>query len=206
MRATRIVIFAKAPVPGSVKTRLIPALGEVGAAQLAFEMLQATVAEACAAGLGPPELCASPHPEDPSWQRFLPAARVGLADQGEGDLGERLARAASRVLDAGDNILLIGTDCPAIDGHKLRAAASALATTDAVIHPTMDGGYALLGLRRFDASLFQGIAWSGPTVAADTISRIEALGWALVTGETLHDIDEPEDLTAAGELPCPACF
>jgi rSAM/selenodomain-associated transferase 1 len=206
MRATRIVIFAKAPVPGRVKTRLIPALGEVRAAQLAFEMLQATVAEARAAGLGTPELCATPHPDDPSWQPFLPVSQVGLADQGEGDLGERLARAASRVVDAGDNILLIGTDCPALDSHKLRAAASALPTSDAVIHPTMDGGYALLGLRHFEPSLFQGIAWSGPTVAADTISRIEGLGWSLVVGETLQDIDEPEDLTAVGELPCPVWY
>jgi rSAM/selenodomain-associated transferase 1 len=204
MRATRIVIFAKAPVPGSVKTRLIPALGGAGAAQLAFEMLQATVAQACAAGLGMPELCATPRPEHPSWQPFLPAAQVSLADQGEGNLGVRLARAASRVVAAGENILLIGTDCPALDRHRLRAAALALATNDAVIHPTVDGGYALLGLRRFQASLFDGIGWSGPTVAADTISRIEALGWSLAVGDTLRDIDEPEDLTAAGELQCPA--
>jgi glycosyltransferase A (GT-A) superfamily protein (DUF2064 family) len=86
----------------------------------------------------------------------------------------------------------------------LRAAALALATNDAVIHPTMDGGYALLGLRRFDPSLFDGIGWSGPTVAADTISRIGAVGWSLAVRETLRDIDEPEDLTAAGELQCPA--
>jgi rSAM/selenodomain-associated transferase 1 len=205
MRSTRIVIFAKAPVPGSVKTRLIPVLGEIGAAQLAVEMLQATVAQACAADLGMPELCATPRPEDSSWQPFLPAEQVSLADQGEGDLGVRLARAASRVIGAGENILLIGTDCPALDSQKLRAAALAFATNDAVIHPTMDGGYALLGLRRFDPSLFQEIAWSGPTVAADTISRIEALGWRLVVRETLRDIDEPEDLAAAGELQCPAC-
>jgi rSAM/selenodomain-associated transferase 1 len=205
MRATRIVIFAKAPVPGSVKTRLIPALGEAGAAQLAFEMLQATVGEACAAGLGMPELCATPRSEHASWQPFLPGAQVSLADQGEGNLGVRLARAASRVVEAGENILLIGTDCPALGSHRLRSAASALATNDAVIHATVDGGYALLGLRRFDPSLFQEIAWSGPTVAADTIRRIEALGWSLAVRETLRDIDEPEDLTAVGELQCPAC-
>jgi hypothetical protein len=97
MRATRMVIFAKAPVPGRVKTCLVPALGEVRAAQLALEMLQATIADAHAAGFGTPELCASPHPEDPSWQPFLPAAQVGFAGQGKGDLGERLARAAPRV-------------------------------------------------------------------------------------------------------------
>jgi uncharacterized protein len=200
MRRTRIVIFAKAPVPGMVKTRLIPALGEIGAARLAHRMLLATIAEAEAARLAIPELCATPHPYNPEWQPFLPKAEIRYTDQGEGDLGERLARAARRVTLLGENILLIGTDCPALDRHRLRAAAEALLAHDAVIHPTLDGGYALLGLRRFDPSLFADIAWSGPTVAGDTIARIEALGWSLARGETLRDIDDPDDLEAAKAL------
>ena len=200
MRRTRIVIFAKAPVPGSAKTRLIPALGEIGAARLAQKMLLATIAEAEAARLAIPELCATPHPYDPEWQPFLPKAEIRYTDQGEGDLGERLARATKRVTLLGEKILLIGTDCPALDRHRLRAAAEALLGHDAVIHPALDGGYALLGLRRFDPSLFSGIAWSGPDVAATTIARIEALGWSLHVGETLRDIDEPEDLEATGML------
>lgn len=200
MSRTRIVIFAKAPVPGRAKTRLIPALGEIGAARLAQRMLLRTVDEAVAAGLAIPELCATPHPHDPDWAPFLPAARIRCTDQGEGDLGERLARAARRVLLLGERLLLIGTDCPALDRHKLRAAAAALADHDAVIHPAADGGYVLLGLRRFDPSLFEGIAWSGPTVGADTIGRIGALGWTLWTGETLSDIDEPADLAFAEDL------
>ena len=201
MRRTRIVIFAKAPVPGQAKTRLIPALGEIGAARLAHRMLLATIAEAEGARLAIPELCATPHPYDPEWQPFLAKAEIRYTDQGEGDLGARLARAARRITLVGENILLIGTDCPALDRHRLRAAAEALLTHEAVIHPTLDGGYALLGLRRFDPSLFEGIGWSGPEVAADTIARIEALGWSLAVGETLRDIDEPEDLEAAGALP-----
>lgn len=201
MRRTRIVIFAKAPVPGSVKTRLIPALGEVGAARLAHRMLLATIAEAEAARLSIPELCATPHPYDPEWAPFLPGAEIRYTDQGEGDLGQRLARAAKRVTLTGENILLIGTDCPALDRHRLRAAAGALAAHDAVLHPTFDGGYALLGLRRFDPSLFAGIGWSGPDVAADTTARIAALGWSLHLGDTLRDIDEPEDLEATGIAP-----
>jgi rSAM/selenodomain-associated transferase 1 len=200
MRRTRIVIFAKAPVPGKAKTRLIPALGEIGAARLAHKMLLATIAEAEAARLAIPELCTTPHPYDAEWQPFLPKAEIRYTDQGEGDLGQRLAGAAKRITLLGENVLLIGTDCPALDRHRLRAAAEALLSHDAVVHPTLDGGYALLGLRRFDPSLFAGIAWSGPTVAADTIARIEAIGWSLSIGETLRDIDEPEDLEAAGEL------
>ncbi len=200
MRPTRICIFAKAPVPGTVKTRLIPAIGASGAARLAHRMLLATAAEAIAAGLLAPELCAAPHPDDPQWQPFLPHDHVRLADQGTGDLGERLARAASRITGAGENILLIGTDCPALDHVKLRTAAEALGRSDAVIHPTLDGGYALLGLRRFDASLFANIGWSGPAVASETMRRIERLGWTLRMGATLRDIDEPQDLEIAGGL------
>ena len=195
MAPTRIVIFAKAPVPGAAKTRLIPALGQEGAARLAAEMLAAAAAAAVAADLGEPELCATPAPETPDWVTFRPT-EVRMTDQGAGDLGERLARAASRVLAAGEQVLLIGTDCPALDAARLRAAVERLDTHDAVIHPTHDGGYALLGLRRFDPLLFSEIAWSTASVAGETIARVRALGWSLHIGDTLHDIDEPEDLAA----------
>ena len=193
--ATRIVIFAKAPVPGSVKTRLIPAVGEIGAARLAQHMLAETVAHACAAGLGRPELCSSPRPDDPAWAGHLPPG-VRLSDQGPGDLGQRLAAAARRVIDGGERILLIGTDCPELDGARLAEAAAELGRHDAVIHPALDGGYVLLGLARTDRSIFDGIAWSTDTVAATTIARIAALGWLLHIGATLRDIDEPTDLAA----------
>ena len=193
--ATRIVIFAKAPVPGSVKTRLIPALGAVGAARLAQRMLANTVAHALAAQVATTELCATPHPDDPSWAGHLPPG-VRLADQGPGDLGQRLGAAALRVIDGGERVLLIGSDCPALDAQRLAEAAARLESHDCVIHPARDGGYVLLGLARFDASLFSAIAWSTDTVAATTIARIKALGWSLFVGDTLNDIDEPADLDA----------
>jgi rSAM/selenodomain-associated transferase 1 len=178
-----------------VKTRLIPALGEAGAARLAYDMLQRTVAEALAARLPTlPELCADPHPMEPEWAPFLPKAQLRFTFQGEGDLGARMARAAQRTIQIGEKAILIGTDCPDLDRHRLRAVAAALADHDAVIHPTEDGGYALLGLTRFDPSLFANIAWSGPDVAATTIARIHALGWKLHVAETLRDIDVPADL------------
>ena len=197
--ATRIVIFAKAPLPGSVKTRLIPVLGEAGAARLAQQMLNDTVGEARAAGLGTPELCVTPHPDDPQWLGRLPAG-VQLSDQGPGDLGERLAAAAKRVIDCGERILLIGSDCPELDGKRLGLAAAQLESHDAVIHPARDGGYVLLGLARTDPSLFADIAWSTGAVAATTIARIRALGWSVFVGATLSDVDEPANLEAAGAL------
>lgn len=193
MTPTRVVIFAKAPVPGAVKTRLIPALGQEGAARLAARMLARTAAAAVAADLGEPELCAAPPPWSPEWAPFHPPG-VRMTDQGTGDLGERLARAAARVLAAGERPLLIGSDCPLLDAARLRAAAERLDTHDAIIHPAHDGGYVLLGLTRFDSCLFSDIAWSAASVAAATIARIRALGWTLHISDTLRDVDEPEDL------------
>jgi rSAM/selenodomain-associated transferase 1 len=187
-RVTRIVIFAKAPVPGRVKTRLIPALGAEGAARLAREMLEHTLEEALATGLAV-ELCGEPDASEWHERRL----GLSLAAQGGGDLGERLARAAQRVL-AEEMVLLIGGDCPELDRGRLRVAAEALEDRDAVLHPAHDGGYALLGLRRFDRSLFGGIAWSTGAVAEQTIRKIEALHWSLRVGKTLRDIDEPSDL------------
>jgi rSAM/selenodomain-associated transferase 1 len=184
---TGIVIFAKAPVPGQVKTRLIPALGAEGAAKLAAEMLEHTVNEALASGLAV-ELCGEPDPAG-----WYAGPSLHLTAQGDGNLGHRLHRVASRVL-AQEPILLIGTDCPALDRHRLRAAGQALEHHDTVLHPAEDGGYVLLGLRRFDASMFEGIAWSTSEVAAQTLARIEALGWTVDVRETLADADEPADL------------
>jgi hypothetical protein len=185
---TRIVIFAKQPVAGRVKTRLIPELGADGAAVLAQKMLERTLDEALATGLAA-ELCGEPDAAE--WH--APRAGLRLAAQGDGNLGERLARAAERVL-ADDTILLIGTDCPELDRVRLRAAEEALDDHDAILHPAHDGGYALLGLRRFDRSVFEGIDWSTSAVASQTIARIEALGWSLHLAETLRDVDEPADL------------
>ena len=191
MTETRIVIFAKAPIPGHAKTRLIPALGPEGAAELARRMLFDTCREALAAAIGPVELCLAPHPD---WSGEIPPG-VELTEQGEGDLGERLWRAALR---AGTPLLLIGTDCPDLDRKRLKAAARQLRSSDAVLHPAEDGGYALLGLNKLDPSVFTGIAWGTDAVARQTLERIGALGWSLHIGETLRDIDEPADLAFMG--------
>jgi rSAM/selenodomain-associated transferase 1 len=198
---TRIVIFAKQPEPGRVKTRLIPALGAEGAARLALEMLDRTLNEALATGLAV-ELCGDPDATE--W--FEPRPGLDATAQGEGDLGARLARAARRVLEA-EPVLLIGADCPDLNRARLGAAAEALGGHDAVMHPAEDGGYVLLGLRRFDPSLFEDMKWSMDAVAEETVRRMEALGWSLLVGETVNDVDEPADLihvrlSSGGWNPC----
>ena len=194
MRGTRIVIFAKAPVPGKAKTRLAPALGENGAAELAHRMLLDTWRQAKAVHVADAELCVDPDPADDEWEGLLPSDAAPISGQGQGDLGQRLARAAQRVIAGGERIILIGTDCPGLTTRRLTDACRELEGHEAVIHPTFDGGYALLGLNRFDPSIFSGIEWSTASVASATMGRIRALGWSLHLGETLRDIDEPADL------------
>ncbi len=194
MKSARIIIFAKAPQPGFAKTRLIPALGAAGAAGLARQMLFNTLREALAADIGPVELCVTPEINQAAWQGLHLPAGIEIFAQGEGDLGARLARAAERALKDAESILLIGTDCVEMSGGLLREAAQALQEHDAVIHCTADGGYALLGLKQFDPSLFSAMPWSTDAVSATTLTRIGQLGWSVRTGQMLHDVDAPEDL------------
>jgi rSAM/selenodomain-associated transferase 1 len=194
LTTTRIVIFAKAPVAGLAKTRLIPALGAEGAARLARRMLLHALREASTAAVGPVELCVTPHPSDPVWQGLNPLQGVCWTEQVEGDLGVRMADAARRASTVGEPVLLIGTDCPQLDAMHMRRATELLHDNDAVLYPTFDGGYVLLGLRRFDPRPFEQIPWSTADVADRTIERVRELGWSLTVGGMLHDIDEPIDL------------
>jgi rSAM/selenodomain-associated transferase 1 len=194
MKATRVVILAKAPVAGLAKTRLIPALGAEQAARLARRMLVSTLQQAQAAGVGPVELCVTPGPSDPAWATLTPVQGIAWTAQAEGDLGARMAAAAGRGIAGSEHVLLIGTDCPELDAAQLQRAARLLEHSDAVLYPTFDGGYALLGLRRFNPRLFEQVPWSTTAVAARTIERFGEIGWRLSIGDVLHDIDEPGDL------------
>lgn len=194
MKSTRIIIFAKAPQAGFAKTRLIPSLGAEGAAELARQMLFDTLREALAADIGPVELCVTPDINQAAWQGISLPTGIEISDQGDGDLGARLARASERALKSAEPVLLIGTDCVEMSGGLLQEAAQALQEHDAVIHCTEDGGYALLGLNRFEPSLFSDMPWSTVVVSSTTIARIGKLGLSVRIGQTLHDVDEPEDL------------
>lgn len=191
----RILIFAKAPVAGSVKTRLIPRLGAAGAADFAGEMLRKTFEEALAVAGAKVELCAAPRADHPAWRGVIPQG-VETSDQGEGDLGARLSRRAEKAIAAGEHAILIGGDCPSLGRERLTVAIAALDAVDAFIHPALDGGYALLGLRRFSPELFEGIAWSTEQVFGQTLQRIDQLRYSYEIGETLRDVDEPADYDA----------
>ena len=191
----RLIIFAKAPVPGSVKTRLIRALGAEGAAALAQRMLAHVLAQAMAAQAGSVELCMSPAPGHPAWDKFALPEPVLRTDQGEGDLGKRMAHAVRRVMAASAQpVLLMGSDCPGLSSCMIREAASQLRTHDAVLLPVADGGYVLIGLKSPCPELFDRMAWSTDTVAAETLRRMAELGLNVWLGPMLRDIDDPEDL------------
>jgi uncharacterized protein len=193
-RPTRIVIFAKAPIPGFCKTRLIGALGQEGAAALAAKMLCRTVEVAMRANLGPVELCVAPEPGHATLRALDVPPEVVWSRQSEGDLGARMAAAVLRTLARDEYVLCIGTDCLALEVKHLKEAAHALHQTPVVIAPAHDGGYVLLGLSQFDASIFQDMAWSTDVVFQETMQRLERLGWRVTQLETLRDIDEPTDL------------
>lgn len=190
----RTVIFAKAPLAGFAKTRLVPALGEEGAAALARQLLRHTVTQALAAGLGPVELCVTPNRHHAIWPTLNIPQAIKFSAQGRGDLGQRMARAARRSIPGDEPVLLIGTDCPQLDSAMLQAAARALAGHDCCLVPAHDGGYTLLGLRRYHPSLFSNMPWSTADVARITRARMHALGWSLAEFPAVHDIDEPADL------------
>lgn len=194
MKPLRIVIFAKAPLPGYAKTRLIPELGQEGAAKLAARFLQHTVQEALASDLGEVELCVTPDMQHPDWKTLGLPNSIGWSEQGEGDLGDRLSRVARRVIDSGKAVLLLGTDCPALDSQTLKNAASALESSPITMVPVADGGYALLGLNDYHSTLFSDIPWSTSDVAKLTKQRALSLGWSFAEQQTLNDIDEPADL------------
>lgn len=194
MTRCAVIVFAKAPQAGFAKTRLIAALGAQGAAMLAERLMCATLEHALEADIGPVELCVTPDRTHPAFAVAAQHGSINLSDQGEGDLGERMARAFERVLCSHDRALLIGTDAPRLDAPYLRTAAQALNEADAVFGPTADGGYALVGLRRPALELFTGMCWSNDQVMAHTRTRLVASRMRHVELPLLYDIDEPADL------------
>jgi hypothetical protein len=195
-RGARILVFARAPVPGRCKTRLIPALGRQGAARLHRQLVRRTLAAARASRL-PVELWCAPD----AAHGFFAACRrdfgVRLRRQHAGDLGRRMALALARTLHDVDAAILVGSDCPGFTHRDFAAALAALRARDGVLQPSTDGGYVLIGARRFERRALAGIAWSSGRELAQTRSRLNVLGLSFSEGTPLIDVDTPRDYREA---------
>ncbi len=184
MAVPRVALFARYPTPGQAKTRLITAIGEAAAAALHRRLVERTLATVRASGL-PFELRITGAPME-AFAGWL-GGDVPLVAQGDGDLGERLARVPAPML-------LIGGDCPDLVPAHLLAAAAAFDKAPAVLGPAADGGYWLFGLGRAMPHCFAAMSWGTDAVAAQTRARLADEGVTPVELETLHDCDRPEDL------------
>ena len=184
-----IIVFARAPVPGEAKTRLIPRLGEWRAARLHERLTRHAVRTALAAGCGRVEIHGTRR------HSFFDGLGVPFRLQRGRDLGERMHHALARNPGA----ILIGTDCPELTVADLRRTRRLLqGGCEAVLAPAEDGGYALIALRRVAADTFRNIAWGTSTVFEETAKRLRGHRWRAL--RTVWDVDRPEDLVRLRSL------
>ena len=209
----RLAVFAKAPIPGEVKTRLNGILGPEGSAALHAGLVRHALSTAVASRVGPVELHCSPDEHHDFFLRCAETFRVPLVAQQGKDLGERLHRAFEVAFASGSALIVIGSDCPVLRAENLREASAALRLGSpfmgtgsdgrAVIIPAEDGGYVLIGLAARVEGLFAGVDWGTDAVLRQTRVRFANAGVRCVELPPLWDIDRPEDyarLAAEGLL------
>jgi uncharacterized protein len=200
-RRDALAVIAKEPVAGLAKTRLVPALGEVGAARAAAAMLADTLAAVRASGADP-WLCFTPAEAREQLGRLAPG--FGLLAQGGGDLGDRLAACLGDLLETGaDRVAIVGADTPHVPLATFRRAFTLLDEADVVLGPALDGGYYLVAAKAAQPDLFVGITMGTGTVLSETLVRAAGGGLQVALLPPLRDLDRVEDLASAlatGEL------
>ncbi|RTQ52393.1 glycosyltransferase [Hymenobacter gummosus] len=186
-----LLIFARYPELGKVKTRLAAGLGAAAALE-AYEQLLAHT-EAAVAPLAAARTL---------WLAAVPPAGAaplwpGTAQQLQptaADLGQRIAHAFDAAFASGARrVVIIGTDCPGLSTAILEAAFRALHEHDVVLGPAADGGYYLLGLQQPQPTLFAGLQWSTDSVLRDTLALAARQGLTVAQLPTLRDVDTAED-------------
>lgn len=191
-----LVIFAKAPLVGQVKTRLCPPLSPEAAAQLAQCFLIDTVERACRLPSVRVFLAITPAGSEPLFRALLPFPVDYLVQRGE-SLGEREHNVFVDLLRRGaTSIVLIGSDIPTLPLSHLQGAFHHLedARTDAVFGPSRDGGYYLVGMRTLHSELFEHISWSTSSVMADTRAQAKQHGLHVTFVPPWYDVDNKDDL------------
>ena len=188
MTAPTVLLMLKAPVEGAVKTRLGQDIGPAAATR-AYRALVAHQLRQVPPGW-PIRVCYTPAGALTTMREWL-GDECEYAAQAGGDLGERLAAAAEDHFRTSENpLVIVGGDCPYLSGERLSESAAALESADAVIVPSVDGGYCLLALRRADADLFRAISWSTDAVLAQTRLRLRERGLTWTELETTEDVDD----------------
>ncbi len=204
-REATVCVFAKPPRPGLVKTRLAAAVGDAQAAALARAFFEDTWAAASSLPWAKAVLATT----DPAAAEWGGARCTPRWPQGGGDLGDRLERVLGRALHDTPTALAIGTDTPGLPPVLLSQARAALRDADAVLGPSEDGGFYLLGLRRCPPGLLRGLPWSVADTFVQTLSRFRERGLRTMVIAIWFDVDRPADLAclraliARGEVHAP---
>ncbi len=201
MATTHLLIFAKYPTPGEVMTRLCPPLNADEAADVQRACIRLLCERAFRVWPVRPTLVVSPDDSEEQF-RALVGPYIPLLQQGDGDLGERLARAAGSSFDAGaTEVMIIGSDSPTIPEQRLIDARDALGSSDLAIGPCDDGGFYLLALKRLHDDLFRGVEWSTDRTAHQAVAQARSLGFSVSEIAPWYDIDRFEDLArTAGDI------
>ena len=190
----RVLVFAKAPQPGRVMTRLHPVLPPEGCADLHARLVRLTLDTLAQARLCPLELWCTPDCK----HEFFTACRqdytLSLQEQSGEDLGQRMHHALNRSLQTCDAVVLVGTDCPSLSAADIdEALGKLLAGTDVVLGPASDGGYYLVGMRTAIREVFADIPWGSREVLAHTHKRIRERGLSVHLLTRRDDLDTAED-------------
>jgi rSAM/selenodomain-associated transferase 1 len=202
-REGTLCVFAKPPRPGLAKTRLAPRVGSAGAALLAHAFLRDTWQAARALRWARAVLATTAGPIEG-------LGRATVWPQGGGDLGARMERVMRRALRAGGFALAVGADSPGLPPSRLEDARRRLRDFDAVLGPSEDGGFYLIGLNRCPRGLLAGLPWSRSDTCKRTLALLKAKGLKLAVLDAWFDVDLPADLdrlcalAAHGELNAPA--
>jgi hypothetical protein len=193
MPAEKLIVFCKAPRPGLVKTRLVPALGAQGACDVYRELVEQVVSRV--AQVDSVQLRHTPDDARLEVSRWKRQPAWECHPQGPGDLGERMSAAFESELGTGtDRVVVIGTDTPEILESDIREAFNALRRDDLVIGPSEDGGYWLIGLSEPCPGLFTDMPWGTSEVLGRTLQRAKATGLRVHLLRVLADIDTADDL------------
>jgi rSAM/selenodomain-associated transferase 1 len=195
-----LVVFARAPERGRVKTRLAAAVGD-GAALACYRALGAAVVTAVQGPAWRTIVAHTPADAAPALAAWLDpqaAGTLAFAPQADGDLGARMRAAVAEAAAAGaPRVVVIGTDCPDVDAAVVAEALAALDAADVVLGPALDGGYYLVGVRapieRACAALFEGVPWSAPDTLAVTLARVAAAGLSVAQLAPRRDVDTVDD-------------